>query len=77
MINRKFVSLVNQGSTCSKLFVRPWANFKMCDYYKMGTIKCVGKVVKAATQQPEVSFHPIGTCLAVVACLFAGSLGGT
>jgi hypothetical protein len=37
----------------------------------------VGKVVNIIICQSEVSFHPTGTCQAVVAGLFASSLGGT
>jgi hypothetical protein len=37
----------------------------------------VGKVVNATICESEVSFHPTGTCQAVVVGLFAGSLGGT
>jgi hypothetical protein len=37
----------------------------------------VEKFVKVTIHQSEVSFHPTGTCQAVVAGLFAGSLGGT
>jgi hypothetical protein len=37
----------------------------------------VEKFVKVTIHQSEVSYHPTGTCQAVVAGLFAGSLGGT
>jgi hypothetical protein len=37
----------------------------------------VGKVLNITIHQYEVFFHPTGTCQAVVAGLFAGSLGGT
>jgi hypothetical protein len=37
----------------------------------------VGKVVNVTICESEVSFHPTGTCQAVVVGLFAGSLGGT
>jgi hypothetical protein len=37
----------------------------------------MGKVVNVIIRQSEVSFHPTGTCQAVVAGLFASSLGGT
>jgi hypothetical protein len=37
----------------------------------------VRKVVNITIHQSEVSFHPTRTCQAVVAGLFAGSLGGT
>jgi hypothetical protein len=36
----------------------------------------VGKVVNITIHQSEVSFHPTGTCEAIVVCLFAGPLGG-
>jgi hypothetical protein len=35
----------------------------------------VGKVINATIHQSEVSFHSTETCQAVVASLFAGSLG--
>jgi hypothetical protein len=37
----------------------------------------VGKVVNITIHQSKVSFHPIGTCQAVMASFFAGTLGGT
>jgi hypothetical protein len=37
----------------------------------------VGKVINVTIHQSEVSFHPTGTCQAIVVGLFAGSLGGT
>jgi hypothetical protein len=37
----------------------------------------VGKVVNVTIHQSEVSFHPTRTCKAIVAGLFAASLGGT
>jgi hypothetical protein len=37
----------------------------------------VGKVVNITIHQSNVSFHPIGTCQAVMAGFFADTLGGT
>jgi hypothetical protein len=36
----------------------------------------VGEVVNIIIRQSEVFFYPTGTCQAVVACHFAGSLSG-